>query len=203
LYKQLLFFITIVFFLIASASVSAQEITTLDLDSEAAVLMDGETGQILYGKNETKRMYPASITKIATAIYALEKGNLQDQVTISEEATHVAGTRVYLEPGEVVSLEKLIIGMLVNSGNDAAYAIAEHIDGDILNFSRNINRFLREKIGVKNTNFTNPHGLFAEDHYTTPVDMGLITRYAMKNEQFRKYFRIKEYEWNGLSWQTT
>lgn len=203
MYKQLLFFITIVFFLIASASVSAQEITTLDLDSEAAVLMDGETGQILYGKNETKRMYPASITKIATAIYALEKGNLQDQVTISEEATHVAGTRVYLEPGEVVSLEKLIIGMLVNSGNDAAYAIAEHIDGDILNFSRNINRFLREKIGVKNTNFTNPHGLFAEDHYTTPVDMGLITRYAMKNEQFRKYFRIKEYEWNGLSWQTT
>ena len=69
--------------------------------------MDGETGQILYGKNETKQMYPASITKIATAIYALEKGKLQDQVTISEEATNVAGTRVYLEPGEVVSLEKL------------------------------------------------------------------------------------------------
>ena len=132
MYKQLLFFIPVVFFLIASVSISAQEITTIDLDSEAAVLMDGETGQILYGKNETKQMYPASITKIATAIYALEKGNLQDQVTISEEATNVAGTRVYLEPGEVVSLEKLIIGMLVNSGNDAAYAIAEHIDGDIL-----------------------------------------------------------------------
>lgn len=203
MYKQLLFFIPVVFFLIAPVSISAQEITTIDLDSEAAVLMDGETGQILYGKNETKQMYPASITKIATAIYALEKGKLQDQVTISEEATNVAGTRVYLEPGEVVSLEKLIIGMLVNSGNDAAYAIAEHLDGDIFVFSQNINRFLREKIGVKNTNFTNPHGLFAEDHYTTPVDMGLVTRYAMNNEQFRKFFQIKEYEWDGLSWQTT
>lgn len=201
--KQLLFLLIIFSFLIAPTTIVAQETSELVIDSEAAVLMDVETGQILYGKNATKKMYPASITKIATAIYAIEKGNLQDQVTVSEQATNVIGTKVYLEPGEVVSLEKLIIGMLVNSGNDAAYAIAEHIDGSIAAFSHNINQFLREKVGVSNTHFTNPHGLFDENHYTTPVDMGLITRYAMSNGQFMEYFQIKEYEWDGLSWQTT
>lgn len=193
----------IICLLLIPQNVFARETSDLEIGSEAVVLMDAATGQILYGKNETKRMYPASITKIATAIYAIEKGNLQDFVIVSENATNVIGTTVYLEPGEKVTLEKLIIGMLVNSGNDAAIAIAEHLDGTVTNFSRNLNRFLQEKVGVTDTNFTNPHGLFAENHYTTAKDMALITRYAMANEQFMHYFQIKEYEWDGLSWDTT
>src|SRR5699024_546920 len=97
--------------------------------SEAAILIDSKTGQVLFEKNSTVKMYPASLTKVATAIYALENGNLNDLVTVSENAREVDGTRVYLEKGEKVELRKLIQGLLINSGNDAGVAIAEHIDG--------------------------------------------------------------------------
>jgi serine-type D-Ala-D-Ala carboxypeptidase (penicillin-binding protein 5/6) len=171
--------------------------------SESAILIDKKSGQVLFGKNENERMNPASITKIATAIYAIENGNLNDLVTISENATNVEGTTVYLEVGETISLQQLIIGMFVNSGNDAAIAIAEHIDGDVSQFAKNINQYFREDIGVTNTHFENPHGLYGDQHYTTAADMAEITRYALKNKDFRKVFNMKEYAWNSKSWDTT
>ncbi|WP_062353881.1 D-alanyl-D-alanine carboxypeptidase family protein [Bacillus kwashiorkori] len=175
----------------------------LNIDSEAAVLMDAKSGQILYEKNGRKQMYPASITKIATAIYALENGNLSDEVTVTENAFQTEGTRVYLEPNEVVTLEKLLIGMLMNSGNDAAVAIAEHIDGSVSRFAESVNYFLQTKIGVMSTHFENPHGLFGKNHYTTAADMAKITQYAMGNANFRNYFGMKTYKWDGKSWDTT
>ena len=173
------------------------------LSSEAAILLDQKTGQVLYDKNSTAQMYPASLTKIATAIYAIEKGNLDDIVTVSSKARNVEGTRVYLAEGEQISLKKLLQGLLINSGNDAGIAIAEHLDGSVRNFSKNINDYLKTEIGVQDTNFVNPHGLFDPNHVTTAEDIARITQYAMKNETFREIMSIKELDWTGEAWSTT
>lgn len=180
--------------------VSAEEPEQLDLKSESAALLDSETNAVLYEKNAEEKMYPASITKIATAIYAIEKGNLDSIATVSSNAANQEGTRVYLVEGEQVSLKKLIQGMLINSGNDAAVAIAEHVDGSVESFAEHLNDFLRRKIGVKNTHFTNPSGLHDENHYTTAMDMALITNYAIKNPVFAEIFGTKELKWQGQSW---
>ncbi len=172
------------------------------ISSEAAILIDEKTGRILYEKNPNQKMAPASLTKIATAIYAIEKGNLEDIVTISKNAREVEGTRVFLEEGEKVNLRKLIQGLLVNSGNDAGIAIAEHLDGSVKQFSTSINKYL-EHIGIQNTNFVNPHGLYDPDHKTTAQDLAKITKYAMQNKEFRKIFGLKELNWDGKSWDTT
>ncbi|MEH7093278.1 D-alanyl-D-alanine carboxypeptidase family protein [Neobacillus vireti] len=182
--------------------VFAEEPVQLPLKSEAAALIDSDTGAVLYGKNPNQKMYPASLTKIATAIYAIEKGNLDRLVTVSGNAVRQDGTRVYLNEGEQVPLKKLIQGMLINSGNDAAVAIAEYTDGSVQQFAENLNIYLKTKIGVANTHFTNPNGLFDPNHYTTAMDMALITNYAIKNPVFAEIFGTKILPWKGQSWQT-
>lgn len=175
----------------------------ISIQSESAIVMDAKSGDVLYEKNANEQMYPASITKIATAIYAIENGNLNDLVTVSERARNADGTRVYLEEGEVVTLDKLIKGMVINSGNDAAIAIAEHLNGSVEAFSDEINDYLKEVIGVTDTHFVNPSGLFDENHQTTAYDMAQITQYAMQNQTFRQIFQMKELPWDGESWDTT
>ena len=182
--------------------VFAAEPVQLPLKSEAAALIDSDTGAVLYVKNPNQKMYPASLTKIATAIYAIEKGNLDRLVTVSGNAVRQDGTRVYLNEGEQVPLKKLIQGMLINSGNDAAVAIAEYTDGSVQQFAENLNIYLKTKIGVANTHFTNPNGLFDPNHYTTAMDMALITNYAIKNPVFAEIFGTKILPWKGQSWQT-
>jgi D-alanyl-D-alanine carboxypeptidase len=174
----------------------------LDLKSKGAVLLDSDTGAVLYAKNAEKRLYPASLTKIATAIYAIEKGNLDSIATVSGNAVRQDGTRVYLEEGEQITLKKLIQGMLVNSGNDAAVAIAEHLDGSVKQFSANLNGYLKTTIGVNNTHFINPSGLFDKNHYTTAMDLGIMTNYAIKNPVFAEIFGTKVLKWKGKSWKT-
>ncbi len=171
--------------------------------SEAAIVMDSETGSILYGKNASTSMYPASLTKIATAIYAIETGDLESTVTVSEKARNIEGTRVYLEKGEQVKLKKLVQGLLINSGNDAGVAIAEHLSGSVKQFSSDLNDYLENEIGVQQTHFENPHGLFNPSHVTTARDLAKITKYAMKNDIFREIFGTVELEWHGESWDTT
>jgi D-alanyl-D-alanine carboxypeptidase len=174
-----------------------------EIQSETAVLIAAKSNQVLYDKNKDVKMYPASLTKVATAIVAIEEGNINDIVTVSENARNVDGTRVYLEPGEKVTMEKLIQGMLINSGNDAAVAIAEHMDGSVEKFCERMNRFIKKNIGVHNTHFTNPHGLFDPEHQTTAYDMAVITSYALNNAKFREIFATKELKWKGESWKTT
>lgn len=198
-----LFISIVLFLLLFPYNIAAKSTDIPKVFSESAILIDAKSGQTIYGKNENKRMNPASITKIATAIYAIENGDLSDDVVISETATNVEGTTVFLEPGEVVTLKKLIIGMIVNSGNDAALAIAEHIDGSLANFEKHFNAYLQDYIGVNNTHFENPHGLYGENHYSTAHDMAKITKYAMENETFRSIINIQEYKWDGASWDTT
>ncbi|MDI3410890.1 serine hydrolase [Bacillus sonorensis] len=147
-------------------------------------------------------MYPASITKIATAIYAIEKGHLKDDVKVSKKAAETEGTSVYLEKGETVPLKRLLQGLLMNSGNDAGTAIAEHLSGSVEQFADDLNAFVAKRVGATDTHFTNPHGLFDKNHYTTAADMAKITAYAVKNKTFRSLFQ-KKAAWHGQTWDTT
>jgi serine-type D-Ala-D-Ala carboxypeptidase (penicillin-binding protein 5/6) len=173
-----------------------------DIKSESAVMIDAKTGDILYQKNSTEQMYPASITKIVTGILAVESGKLEESVMISSEAVKADGTRVYLLEGEQVPLKKLVQGLMINSGNDAAIAIAEYLAGDVASFADQMNDFAK-KVGADNTHFVNPNGLFDVEHYTTAEDMAKITQYAMENEVFREIVSTKELPWVGEGWETT
>lgn len=201
--KKLLWGILFIFALLPGTVTVYAEEADLKLFSEAAILVDTDTGAVLYEKNSQQKMYPASLTKIATAIYAIEKGNLEDMVTASWNAVTEEGSRVYLMKDETMPLKQLIQGMMVNSGNDASTAIAEHLHGSEEEFSKKINKYLRNQIGVQNTHFVNAHGLFDENHYTTAADLAAITNYAMKNPVFREIFGIKYLPWEAEAWKTT
>lgn len=178
------------------------QLTGDQISGESAVLIDAKSGQVLFEKNPDLSLYPASITKIATGIYAIENGNPDDIVTVSKRARSEEGTRVYLAEGEQVSLRKLEYGLLMNSGNDAATAIAEHMSGSVEQFADKLNRFLQEKVGVSRTHFANAHGLHDPNHYTTASDMAKIARYAMKNPIFREIVATKTLPWDGKEWKT-
>ncbi|MFB4162882.1 D-alanyl-D-alanine carboxypeptidase family protein [Alteribacillus sp. JSM 102045] len=200
----LVFIAILIHNIMASGFVHAEDkaAAQLSLHSETAVLMDADTGQILYDKEGDKQMYPASITKIATGIMAIETGSLDEKVTISKEATEVDGTSVYLLEDEEMELKQLIQGMLINSGNDASSAIAEHISGSEEAFSKEMTEYMEKKTGIENTSFTNPHGLHGPNHYSTAEDMAVITRYAMQNQVFRDIVSTKEMHWQGEGWET-
>ncbi|RYG73116.1 D-alanyl-D-alanine carboxypeptidase [Lentibacillus lipolyticus] len=189
--------------LFISTGHAASDTSPPSVTSKAAVMMDADTGDILYAKDADKPMYPASLTKIATAIYAIEHGDLNSIATVSAKARNIEGTRVYLNKGEKVTLKKLIQGLLINSGNDAGVAIAEHLSGNVDNFASDLNAYLKETIGVNNTHVENPHGLYHPKHVTTARDLAKITRYAIKNDVFRTIFGTVELEWDGKSWDTT
>lgn len=200
--KLCLFLVFSLIILTQSHIVQAAGENIPDIKSESAVMIDAKTGDILYQKNSTEQMYPASITKIVTGILAVESGKLEESVMISSEAVKADGTRVYLLEGEQVPLKKLVQGLMINSGNDAAIAIAEYLAGDVASFADQMND-LAKKVGADNTHFVNPNGLFDVEHYTTAEDMAKITQYAMENDVFREIVSTKELPWVGEGWETT
>ncbi|RAP78335.1 D-alanyl-D-alanine carboxypeptidase [Paenibacillus montanisoli] len=192
-------------FCFASPVIAAEEEQDqLKLASESAILMDARTGIVLVQKNAEKQQFPASITKIVTGIVAIENESvLSNVVTVSKEARREDGTRIYLAEGEQVTLDKLLFGMLMNSGNDAATAIAEYIDGSKAKFAERMNAFVKEKAGAEHTNFVNPSGLPDKAQVTTALDMARISRYAMQNETFRKIVATKKMPWVGQEWTSS
>jgi len=156
---------------------------TPDIGARAAIVMDTVTGRILYEKNAYSKRPIASTTKIMTAIVALENGNLDDIVTVSKRAASIWGSQINLQMGEKISLNDLMYGMMVKSGNDAAIAVAEHIGGTVENFLVMMNKKAKE-IGANNSQFKSPHGLDMEGHYSTAYDLAIITRYALENPVF-------------------
>jgi len=154
------------------------------ISAGAAVLLDWRTGQVLYERNAYAKKDPASTTKVLTAILALEKGKLSDQVKVSKRAAYTPGSAMYIKPGQVYSLHDLLYGLLLRSGNDAAVAIAEHLAGSVEAFAREMNMKAKE-IGATGTHFVNPHGLTDARHFTTAYDLALITRHALQNDTFR------------------
>lgn len=169
--------------------------------ARAAVVMEVSSKRVLYAKNPHMKLPMASTTKIMTAILAIEMGNLDDVVVVSPRAEGVEGSSLYLAKGERLTLEQLLYGLMLRSGNDAAVAIAEHIGGSVENFVKLMNR-KAVQIGAKNTNFVNPHGLHDDMHYTTAYDLALISAYAMQNPVFRTIVstKYKKIPWEGRSY---
>jgi len=147
----------------------------------SAILMDADSGRILYEQNADKQMLIASTTKILTALVAIQEGNLTDTATVSREAAYTEGSSMYLKVGETLTLETLLYGLLLCSGNDAAVAIAQHVSGSTEAFVSRMNETARS-IGMEHSSFANPNGLDADGHYSTARDMALLACAAAENE---------------------
>ncbi|WP_084413561.1 D-alanyl-D-alanine carboxypeptidase family protein [Desulfovirgula thermocuniculi] len=181
----------------------AQEAATtgIDLNAEAAVLMEAHGGKVLWAKNPDKELPMASVTKIMTLLLAVEaveqgKASLEERVVASENAWEMGGSQIYLEPGEEFSLKEMLIAVAVGSANDASVAVAEHLMGSEEAFVEAMNRRVQE-MGLKHTRFANCTGLPAKGHYTSAYDMAVILREALKYPLFRQLSSIYEYDLRG------
>jgi len=175
-------------------SVSATAATTREkifISADSAVLIDWNTGRVLYAKDARRPRPMASTTKIMTGLLVLEKGNPADVVTVSRRAASTPGSSMYLRTGERVTLERLLYGILMRSGNDASVAAAEHIAGSEAAFVAMMNARARA-LGAYDTQFRNPHGLTAPGHYSTAYDLALIARAALANPTFAEIVATRE-----------
>ena len=155
------------------------------VSAESAILIDSQSGRILYEKNAHERMGMASTTKLMTALVALSLSDKDRVISIPSEAVGIEGSSVYLVEGEQLTLEELILALLLSSANDAATAIAISISGSVEAFAEQMNDYA-ESLGLSDTHFTNPHGLYDKEHYTTAAELGLIAAEALKNETIRQ-----------------
>lgn len=192
-------FVTTSFGASSSGSVNAQESSStsasITIDSPSCVLMESSTGKILYEKNANEVRYPASTTKIMTAILVLENCELTDVATVSHNAVYTIPADYVtcnIQEGEELTIEQLLNVLLVPSANDAAIVLAEHVSGSVSKFADLMNEKAKE-IGCKNTHFVNPNGIHNKDHVSTSYDLALMAQYAMKNETFRKIIQKTEY----------
>ncbi len=165
------------------------------ISASSAIVMDLDNGRVLYGYNENNSRLIASISKILTCIIAIEKGNLNDEIVVSDIIYKAYGSAIYLEVGEKITLKDLLYGLIMRSGNDAALVIAEYISGSVSEFVFLMNEYA-SNLGMKNSHFVNPHGLENEDksaNTSTVLDMAKLTKYAMENSTFREIFKTKNY----------
>ncbi|MCC2683379.1 MAG: D-alanyl-D-alanine carboxypeptidase [Paenibacillaceae bacterium] len=177
------------FLTLLQPSVSAEP-ATLSTHAQSASVIDVQSGRILYSQQGDKQMRIASLTKVMTAIVAIEHGDLADRVSVSSAAARKEGSSVYLKAGQTISLENLLYGLMLRSGNDAATAIAEHVGGSVEGFAYLMNREA-SMLGMSHSHFSNPSGLDAPDHYSTSDDMAKLTAYALKNAKFREIVKTK------------
>ncbi len=153
--------------------------------------MDAATGKLIYQKEADLRLPPASTTKIMTAILTLESGrSLTEKFTVSKAATRVPASKLYLRPGQSLTIEELLYGIMLASANDAAVVLAEGIAGSVERFGELMTKKAHD-LGAANSHFSNPHGLTATDHYSTAKDLAILFRYAMKNRTFREIVQTK------------
>lgn len=187
----IIFIIFIMSFLTTGICVHGESIP---IESKSAILINGNTGEILFEHNKDEKLPPASITKIMTMLLTMEaiengKIELNDEVVISQNASKIGGTQLYMEPGETKTVEELLIGVAVESANDAAFALGEYIGGTIESFIILMNDRAKE-LGMTNTQFKNPHGLPVEGHYTTAHDIAKMSRELVKYEEIHKYLTM-------------
>ena len=167
----------------------------LSIKAKAALIVEKNTGKIIYEKDINEQNYPASTTKILTAILTIENCDLEETATVSQNAISKVPTSYVVAPlyvGEEMKVKDLLYALMLKSSNDAAYVLAEHVGGSVDGFAEMMNNKAKE-IGCKNTHFVNPNGIDNKNHYTTAYDMYLITNYAMKNETFAKIVSTYQY----------
>ena len=182
--KKFLSVILSLLVIIPSLAVSSNAIE-ISVSAKSAILIDGNTQEVLYAKNEYEKRGIASTTKILTSLIALEYGSPQKEIVATSEAITVEGTSIGLKAGDKITIKSLVYGMLLESGNDAANVTAHGISGNVTEFSNLMNSYAK-KLGMKDSNFTNPSGLTDKNHYSTAYDMALLTSFAIKNPVFKK-----------------
>ncbi len=177
-------------------TVDTASVAKPEIKSEGAVVIDASTGNVLYGKNEKTRFYPASTTKLMTAMLVLEQAGLGDTVTFSKTATtnlESGAVSLNLTEGDKLTVEQCLYALLLKSANEVGNGLAEHVGGSVSNFAQMMNKKAAE-LGCTGTNFVNPHGLNDNSHYTTPYDMALIGRAAFQNETLCKVATTVSYQ---------
>lgn len=182
------------------STASAADISQPEVAAEGAVLLNAATGEVLYGKNQDQQFYPASITKVMTALVVLEHCNLNETVTFSETATtnlESGAVALGVSAGDQLTVEQSLYGLLLKSANEIGNGLAEHVSGSVSAFADLMNAKAKE-LGCKNTHFANPHGLNNENHKTTPYDMALILRAAVANDTFRKIDTTTSYQFPAI-----
>ena len=157
---------------------------------QSEIVIEVNSGRILYQKNAFDKRYMASTTKILTAICVIENFDVNKEIVVSKETCNVEGSSIYLEDGEILSIKDLLYGLMLRSGNDCAETLAVCSSGSIENFANLMNQTAK-KIGALNSNFVNPHGLHNDNHYTTAYDLALISAYAIKNPTFKEIVSTK------------
>jgi len=184
--------VSIILTLLISTNVNVFASALPPVVADGALLVDMNSGKILYEKNKDEKFYPASVTKIMTALLVLEKCKLDEVVTVGKKPPFIDGNKIYIFEGEQLTIEQMLYALMVESANDVASALAEYISGSEEAFGTLMTQ-RAEQLGCTNTNFTNPHGLHDPNHYTTAYDLSLIAREAMKNDMFRKLVSTKYY----------
>lgn len=198
------FFLALLPLLLLSQTANAVIPAPPQVEAKSYYLMDFHSGKALASKQEDMPLPPASLTKIMTVyvvFHELAQGNLRldDPVTVSEKAWRAPGSRMFIEVGKQVSVEDLLKGIIVQSGNDASIALAEHIAGDERTFAELMNQHAK-RLGLKNTHYTNSTGLPDPEHYTTARDLALLTRALIAEfPQYYAWFKIKEFTYNGIT----
>lgn len=169
-------------------------IKAVNTSATSAILMDTESNRIIYAKNIHNVRSVASISKIMTAVLAVESGKLDEELTINDSILKAHGSAIYIKVGEKISLRNLVYGLMLRSGNDAALAIADYVGNGIDNFVNMMNEKAK-KIGMRNTTFNNPSGLDEEKgNYSTAYDMAILTSYAMGIKEYKEIVKTKEYK---------
>lgn len=178
--------------IVETLETSSPETNLPDINSRAAVVIDRATNTILYGKKETERRKMASTTKIMTCLLVIENCDLSETIEVSKKSAGTGGSRLGLKTGDKITINDLLYGLMLCSGNDTAVALAEHIGGSIEGFAEIMNNRAKE-LGLENTHFVTPHGLDADEHYTTAYELAKLTNYALNNEIFAKIVGTKTY----------
>lgn len=189
-YKFLLILALILLCGIVSSSFAFAEAVQFSSTARSAIVVDRESGRVLYSKNSDERLPMASTTKIVTALTVINNGNLDDVVTIPKAACGIEGSSIYLREGEHLTVRELLYGLMLRSGNDSAVALALHVGGSVEHFAEMMNDTAKT-LGCQNSNFVNPHGLHDDEHYTSARDLAVITCNALKNDDFKQIVSTK------------
>lgn len=193
--KKIIFFILLLLPQLSFAS------SIPSISGKNAIAIETSSGRILYEKDAFSKANIASTTKIMTAILAVENNNLDDTIVVSKKAAYTGGSSVDLKVNDKIKLKELLYGLMLNSGNDAAVAIAEHTAGSIEKFAELMNNKAKE-LGALNTNFVTPHGLDTDNHYSTAYDMAIIAKYALNNPIIAKLVSTQYYTMTFLDGKT-
>ena len=189
--KKLVVFVFL--FLLGMGSVKAEDLTP---NSESAIMLEVSTGKVIYEKNANQKLAPASMTKVMSMLLIMEavdngKLKLEDDVVISDNASSMGGSQIFLQTGEKYKVQELLKGIAIASGNDAVVAMAEKVSGSVSSFVDAMNA-KAASLGLTNTHFDNPHGLESENHYTTARDMSVMALELLKHEKILEFTSIYE-----------